>query len=222
MTDKQLRVTFFGDSICTGQHVAIHQGWVTRTSAQLAHLLKEKEAEVVVTNSSVNGRTTRQALDTIAYELQAHSPEIVIIQFGMNDCNYWKSDKGLPRVSANSFKANLQEIINRTFHFGAKKVFLNTNHPTLLNFSKFDGTDLCYQESNELYNQVIREVGTESPVILNDVENYFQKILEGTENDLGNYLLPGDLLHLSSLGHDAYFSFIYPRIEEVVLKLLET
>jgi len=221
MTTQELRLTFFGDSICTGQHVAIHQGWVTRTSANLAKLLQNSHAEVIVTNSSVNGRTTRQALETIGYELQSHHSELVIVQFGMNDCNYWQSDMGLPRVSIEAFSANLMEIIRRIFHFGAKKVFLNTNHPTLLDQKKFPGTNLSYQQSNSAYNQVIREVAAESGAELNDIERHVNELLVGGKEQLSDYLLPKDHLHLSERGHEVYYSFVYPRIEKVVLELLQ-
>ena len=118
-----LKVTFFGDSICTGQHVAIHRGWVTQSSASLAEKFDNKDQSIVVKNSSVNGRTTRQALETISYEIQSDKPDIVVVQFGMNDCNYWQSDKGLARVSIEAFSANLSKIITLVVHFGAKKVF---------------------------------------------------------------------------------------------------
>jgi len=217
---RKLRVTFFGDSICTGQHVAIHQGWVTRTSLGLSKIMNSSQGEIVVTNSSVNGRTTRQALETMAYELQSHSPEIVIIQFGMNDCNYWASDKGLPRVSHPSFSANLSEIIQRSFHYGAKRVFLNTNHPTTLTSRTFPHTETTYQASNADYNKAIRNVAESSGATLNDVENHFLALIDQNEVKLCDMLLPEDQLHLSSIGHDAYYSFIYPKIEASVLSLL--
>ena len=182
---------------------------------ELSRILDASKGEIVVTNSSVNGRTTRQALETMAYEIQSHGPEIVIIQFGMNDCNYWKSDNGLPRVSEASFAANLEEIVQRSFHYGAKGSVLNTNHPTTLIKSKFPNTEITYQESNELYNQAIRSVAQSTKANLNDLENHFIQLIQQNGIDLGALLLEEDQLHLSPLGHDAYFSFIYPKIEKI-------
>ena len=45
------KLIFFGDSICTGQYISIHKGWVSRLSESLY-------GQLVVLNSSVNGRTT--------------------------------------------------------------------------------------------------------------------------------------------------------------------
>ena len=180
----------------------------------------KENQEIVVTNSSVNGRTTRQALETISYEIQSHAPDIVIVQFGMNDCNYWKTDMGLPRVSYDSFNANLTEIINRILHFGAQRVFLNTNHPTLLNKVKFPNTKITYQQSNSDYNEAIRSVAHNTQIELNDVETDIFKKIEQKKCSLDELLLPSDLLHLSKKGHDLYYTFIYPKIENAVRDLL--
>ena len=220
MRMKKINVMFFGDSICTGQHVAIHQGWVTRTSAKLHDLGKEHDAELVVTNASVNGRTTRQALECIHYEVQSHCPDVVIIQFGMNDCNYWASDKGLPRVSRQAFSANLREIIARVKNFGARRIFLNTNHPTTLDEEAFPHTNITYQQSNESYNQAVRELSQDMDVVFNDVEQYFWDCVGQELEKLKELLLPSDQLHLSKKGHDLYLDYTYPRVEAAVLELL--
>ncbi len=216
-----INVMFFGDSICTGQHIAIHEGWVTRTSAKLEQLGKQHSTEIIVTNTSVNGRTTRQALESIQYEVQSQHPDVIIIQFGMNDCNYWDTDKGLPRVSRQAFKENLREIITRAANFGASRIFLNTNHPSTLTTNVFPHTNITYQESNKTYNMEIRNLSKEMDVILNDVEYYFQDYINNKSGQLDNLLLHSDQLHLSKKGHDLYLEFIYPRIENVVRELLD-
>ena len=152
--------------------------------------------------------------------IQSHQPDIVVIQFGMNDCNHWNTDQGLPRVSIEAFSANLSEIITRVIHFGAKKVFLNTNHPTLLNKLTFPKTQITYQESNSSYNEAIRLIARKSGVELNDVEFEFLKAIRENKNSLDELLLADDLLHLSKKGHDLYYSFIYPKIEQAVSEIL--
>src|SRR3546814_328317 len=125
-----LRVTFCGDAICVGQGVSIHSGGVTRSAQSLDRIAESHNCEVVVTNASVNGNTTRQALERMPYEVQSHGVDILIVQFGLNDCNYWQSDGGLPRVSPAAFAANLKEIVERGRAFGAGRIFLHNNHPT--------------------------------------------------------------------------------------------
>lgn len=218
---RAMKVHFFGDSVCVGQHVSIHKGWVTLMSARLSELGERLGREITVTNSSANGRTTRQALECMPYEVQSHEPDLVVVQFGMNDCNHWKSDRGHPRVSADAFRANLREIAARAFVFGARRVFLNTNHPTALDQEILPFTSLTYQQSNERYNQLIREAAAEEPrATLNDVERAFNEYTRGARERLLELLLPDpDLLHPSARGHQLYMDVVYPAIEAAVREL---
>jgi lysophospholipase L1-like esterase len=159
------------------------------------------------------------------YEVQSKNIDIMILQFGMNDCNYWKSDQGLPRVSPRSFTANLHEIIERGLHFGVKKILLNSNHPTGRDTNAMPYANISYQESNEIYNAIIREVAANSDprVMLNEVERAFNKYTRGDRSRLEELLLPApDLLHLSERGHDLYLESVYPRVERAVLEVVGT
>jgi acyl-CoA thioesterase-1 len=217
--DGPRRLVFFGDSICVGQGVSIHLGWVTRIAAQLNQLVGE---EIVVVNASVNGNTSRQALERMPYEVQSHGVDILIVQFGMNDCNYWLSDRGLPRVSESSFAANLEEIIARGFTFGAKTIVLNTNHMTNRGGRTFPLTKVSYEQSNGRYNEIIRSVARRmgAQVVLNDVEEAFRARIGDDRARLADLLLP-DGLHLSVAGHDLYFELTMPIIEHSVRTLIQ-
>lgn len=215
---QQARLYFFGDSICVGQHVSIHRGWVTQLSAWLEDRKRQWDLEVAVTNAAVNGRTTRQALEDMPYQVQSHEPELLLIQFGMNDCNYWQSDNGLPRVSRRAFAANLREIIDRGIAAGTKCVILHTNHPTPKETHVFPGTATTYQASNRAYNAVIRDVAsdlTQAPVVLNDIEAHFDSLLAETKGGAQDFVLD-DGLHPNTLGHDHYFAMTCGVIESVI------
>ncbi len=223
MTQK-IKIFFFGDSICVGQHVSLHKGWVTQTSARLSELGRKHGTSLMVSNVSANGRITRQALENMPYEVQSQAPEMLIVQFGMNDCNYWRSDRGLPRVSPEAFGANLAEILIRGIHFGAKHILLNTNHPTGLDVDPLPFTDIVYQQSNAHYNEIIRQVAAEAgpSVILNDIEHAFQNHTQGSRERLLDLLLPApDWLHLSEKGHNLYFDTTYPLIKRLALDILQ-
>jgi lysophospholipase L1-like esterase len=152
----------------------------------------------------------------MAYDVQGHGIDAILIQFGMNDCNYWESDAGLPRVNPSSFRENLREIINRAKHFGARKVILNTNHPTL-KIQKLKYADISYQESNEEYNKIIREVSELENTRLIDIEQIWKgKIDNGTNL---KPLLLEDQIHLSRLGHKLYYEIVMPVIEATLREL---
>ncbi len=215
-----LRVVFFGDSICVGQGVSLYKGWVTRIAQELDELGNRRGHEVVVVNSSINGRITRQALEDMPYHVQSGGIDVLLVQFGMNDCNYWETDRGLPRVSQKAFAANLEEIISRGRRFGARKILLNNNHPTSRTKDTFPYTELTYQDSNEEYCQIVRDLAAQlgDEVVFNDVEAYFnEQIRQGV--DINECLLP-DRLHLSKIGHQIYYDFLSPVIIKGVQELL--
>jgi len=216
-----IKVFFFGDSICFGQGISLHKGWVPRISMELEKVGKNYSEEILVVNSAVNGRTTRQALLDMPYEVQSHSPDFLLIQFGMNDCNYWATDLGNPRVSKRSFKANLCEIIERGISSGAKRIFLNTNHPTCRDDVLFTHAEITYQQSNADYNVLIREVAGNycDNVLLFDMERKFQE-LSSCKEALAKFVL-SDKLHLSEMGHEIYYSTIAPKIVESVVAQIE-
>jgi len=216
----QLRVLFFGDSICVGQFVSIHKTWVSQISSKLENFAKSYNKNLLVINASVNGNTTRQALERMPYDVQSHKPDIAVIQFGINDSNCWQTDLGNPRVSPKAFNANLEEIITRCFTFGAKSIFLNTNHPSGRDFEPLPFKKIAYQENNKLYNTIIREVAQNNPqIILNDVEFIFEEYTKQNREQLLSLLLP-DLIHLSEKGHNIYYDYICPKIENEIKQLI--
>lgn len=217
--NKQLKLAFFGDSICVGQGISIHDSWVVNISKKLTESSRFKKNNLLITNSSVNGRTTRQALEDMPYEIQNHRYDVLIIQFGMNDCNYWDTDRGMPRVSKNAFKANLIEIIDRAKNFGSKQIMLNTNHPTPRD-ERFKYREISYQDSNLEYNQIIREVASiNEEIILNDVEEYMLSLIEKEKLRIEEIVLK-DKLHLSLKGHQIYFDIIYDKLFKNLSKLI--
>ena len=214
------RLIFFGDSICVGQGVSIHKGWVARIAASVESLAKQLGLKLVVVNASMNGGTTRQALERMPYDVQSHGVSILLVQFGMNDCNYWQSDNGLPRVSPMAFAANLEEIVTRAFNFGARRVMLNTNHPTTHDKDVFPSSQMTFESSNASYNRIIREVAGrfEDRVILNDIERVFHNHVRGDREQLRRLLLD-EGLHLSEAGHDLYFDCILPVVQKFIAQL---
>jgi lysophospholipase L1-like esterase len=209
------KVVFFGDSICFGQLISPHLGWVTRISAQLAAHAMAQGRSVRVTNTSINGNTTRMALERMPFDVQSHGVDLCVVQFGLNDCNHWQTDFGLPRVSQAGFRANLDEIIERLRRSGARCIVLNTNHPTIRADEELAGTGKTYQQWNEVYNDLIRSTAAKAgaDVILNDVAAAWAEQLAAGPLTLGELLLH-DGLHLSEAGHDLYYNIAEPVVTQ--------
>jgi lysophospholipase L1-like esterase len=218
LPESPIKVTFFGDSICVGQGVSIYRGWVTRIAGDLDQMLPETGRDVLVTNASVNGRTTRQALEDMPYAVQSHGVDIMIVQFGLNDCNYWQTDNGLPRVSPKGFAANIEEIVSRGITFGARRVFLNNNHPTTRSAQVLPNTKITFDDSNRAYNDIIRKVAAAfgPEVVFTDIERHFQERI-GKGADPASFVI-ADGLHLSAAGHEVYYELMAPIIRRAVIE----
>lgn len=212
---QAVRIVFFGDSICHGQHVSPHLGWVTRIGAALA---AETGIAFRLANPSISGNTTRMALERMPFDVQSHGVDLGYVQFGLNDANHWMTDGGLPRVSPAAFEANLHEILDRMKRFGARRLALASNHPTTRDDAPMAGTDITYEESNRRYNAVIGRVAAQrGDVTLIDHAAAWRAALAGG-TPLPSLLLD-DGLHLSEAGHDLYFRTAAPAIKRMACEL---
>lgn len=99
MKHRVVKICYFGDSITYGlghdsKGVQITKRW---TSLLDNALKKHVKADIFTysINLGVNGDTTRNGIERLE-DVYAFRPDVITIQFGMNDCNYWLSDNGLP------------------------------------------------------------------------------------------------------------------------------
>lgn len=114
-----MKIVAIGDSITHGDGLPEFYRERSRWTQVLAEMLGEE-----VVNKGVNGDTTRLGLERFGRDVQEERPDIVLIQFGFNDCNHWESDHGLPRVSVGAFRENLLEMMERTRTFNAHPILL--------------------------------------------------------------------------------------------------
>ncbi|MBA3842867.1 MAG: SGNH/GDSL hydrolase family protein [Actinobacteria bacterium] len=200
-----------GDSITFGQYLDATSRWTSLVEEQLRSQFTEA-IEVRSFNRGISGETTRMGLERFPRDVQEIFPDVMTLQFGLNDCNCWQTDGGLPRVSLGSFRANLVEMIDRARRFGARKIVLATNHRTLRRDTLVSGE--VYECANGRYNHIIREVAETVGVDLCDIEAAFAHF---DDEELAELLLPApDLLHLSEAGNRVYFTAIWPHVERAV------
>jgi len=201
---------FFGDSVCFGQYVSIHRIWTSQISQRLEESFKDDEILVQVT--AVNGETTREALRRIDHCVLSHVPDVVWIQYGLNDSNYWASDGGEPRVPYNEFIGNLEKIASSCLEVGTRHCLLATNHEVTKQLPH-ESTGDKYRQNARRYNEGIRELVSrfeESRVSLVDLEDEVSQVAKPE-----NYLLD-DGVHLNKSGHDLYAAICYPPIASVL------
>ena len=93
-------ILVFGDSLSAGYGLAQDNSWV----ALLEKRLRDDGFSYKVANASISGETTTGGANRITGALQAHRPDIVVIELGAND--------GLRGQSIDIMKRNLESIID--------------------------------------------------------------------------------------------------------------
>ena len=199
-----------GDSITFGQYIDPAARWTAIVESRLRDALPD--IEILSFNRGISGETTRMGLERFPADVQAARPDVMTLQFGLNDCNCWQTDEGLPRVSEAGFAANLVEMVDRARRFGAREIVMATNHRTLRRDTLPSGE--VYEDANERYSEILRGVAGEAGCALCDIRAVFEPF---TDDELARMLLPApDLLHLSEEGNAVYAEAVYPIIEAAV------
>lgn len=212
-----VNLVHMGDSITFGQYVETGLRWTSIIADRLTRIYLETPIHINSLNRGISGETTRMGLERFPADVQSANPDIMTLQFGLNDCNCWLSDRGLPRVSEEAFRANLIEMITRARRFGARKIILANNHPTLRHKVMISGER--YEDANARYSEISREVAAATEVTFCDIRAAFAPYSAKELNDL---LLPyPDHLHLSVEGNRIYAETIWPYIEDAVKAILE-
>ncbi len=196
MTGLETRMYILGDSISAGQFVS--------QDKKFTHILQNSDffrhRRIQLHVDAISGQTSRQALLYFPEKLQIHKIDFLLIQLGINDSNYWLSEGGLhPRVSVESFRANIKEIIARAQLMNISKIVLLTNHKLskkiLVNKKVW-----LLEDSKLIYDDVLRELAQNSGVSCYDISNEWPN----SPNTIGEKLLLEDGVHLSEIGHRNY------------------
>lgn len=106
-----------GDSLSSGHGFAADRSWV----ALLADRLEREAYGYEVVNASISGDTTSGGLARLPRVLEAHEPDIVIIELGGND--------GLRGVPVANIRDNLASMIERVKRAGAEPVLTGIQIP---------------------------------------------------------------------------------------------
>ena len=214
MSMQSFTVIYFGDSITEGQGVHHSLIWTTLITEKLRLAVSEiiSPSKQCYLNFGVPGETTRQALDRFPKLAQQHRPDLMTIQFGLNDCKYRDVEQSSPRVSESAYRSYLIELIDRARRCDIRKIILSTNHPTLRHQPTTYGSS--FEARRMKYNDIVRDVAQEKNVSLCDIDLSFMR----AGIPLSELVLPEpDMLHLSSVGHELYAA----TIEEPLIALAE-
>lgn len=171
-------VVAFGDSITAGY--AVRRGFPTFWKEMLARKYPGVRIELI--NSGVSGDTTMDGLARLDWAVLSCEPDLVSINFGINDCVYG--------LGLEEFEANLVEMIKRIRSGPASEILLLSSQP--LETPPYDKLVLDYY-------QAIERVAKEMDVGFVDVYGaWMEQVSQGTP--LSSLIIPG-LDHPNEAGY---------------------
>jgi lysophospholipase L1-like esterase len=223
----QIRIVALGDST-----TAKAREWAPEIQQVYAECLPGALAShgisAVVVNAGIGDTTTRQAIARLDRDVRRHRPDIVVVQFGIND-SWIDVDAGRtrPRLSRAEYRGNLRTIIRRVKGDGAKVVLMTPNpmrwgdpyyikaftqHPGLLDVSKERGIDQLL----DAYAEDVRAVAKSEAVALVDVFAAFEQYGAIRGQSVNDILLAGDGIHPNQAGQHLVCKLLTLRIVEIL------
>jgi lysophospholipase L1-like esterase len=125
-TGKPLRIVAFGDST-----TAVRAGVAQVYAQRLPKTLAARGIRVEVINAGVDGNTTTLARQRFQSDVLRHQPDLVIIQFGLNDSVIeLPGGQTEPRVAQAEYEQNLDYFV-RSLRMQDAHVILMTQNPVL-------------------------------------------------------------------------------------------
>jgi len=224
---QHIRIVALGDST-----TASYQDWAPAVHEVYADCLPGKLAPLgiaaIVVNAGIGDTTTQQAIARLDRDVRRHRPDLVVVQFGIND-SWIDVDLGKtsPRLSRAQFRGNLRTIIRRLKRDKSRIVLMTPNpmrwgdpfyikafaeHPGLLDVSAVRGIDKLL----DLYAQDVRDVAKSEAVALVDVFTAFESYGSSPGQSIDDLLLDGDRIHPNQAGQRFVCGLLATRIGEVM------
>jgi len=220
---KTLRIVALGDST-----TATALDWAPPIKEVYADCLPRSLAahgiSATVVNAGIGDTTTRDALARLDRDVRHHHPNLVVIQFGIND-SWIDVDQGstAPRLTRTEYRDNLRKIIGILKSDGARVVLMTPNpmrwadpyyikafgeHPGLLDTRAPRGIDRLL----DLYAADVRDVAQQEQLPLVDVFAAFEDYGKLPGQSIDELLLAGDGIHPNQAGQHLVCKLLTERI----------
>ena len=193
MPEADIRIVVLGDSITKGDQVGEAKRFTTLVQKELSSRLGET---VEVINSGVNADITELARRRLPRDVLKHRPDYAAIMFGVNDAGFYRPDTpetpgDTPRVSADDYRAYLNEMADKIEAAGIKVIFATpvpmSRHYWLADLPQYRKNGLNYIVDE--YAQIMRNVAAERHAPLIDAHREFT-IRPQTENFIPDGIHP--------------------------------
>jgi lysophospholipase L1-like esterase len=208
-----LKIVAFGDST-----TAPRTNVVTYSEV----LAKRFGHSAQVVNKGVGLNTTALALVRFKHDVLDEQPDVVIIQFGINDAaiDVWKTPaQTSPRVAIADYEANVRTFVGKLRATGAKVILMTPNQmrwtPKLLELYGRPPYDPKDERGFNLmlknYAEVVRSVAREEGTALVDVFAMYEAWETKNGESCAELLLDG--MHPNSRGHGLVADVLYDHID---------
>lgn len=210
---KKIKIVAFGNST-TAERKAIHKVYAQR----LPDLLKKYMVDCEVINCGVGGSHTghledndrhkvRHALDRLQPDVLEQQPDLVIMQFGINDSYVDTNDPESPsRISVSNFRKNMTFIIDEIKKADIQVILLTPN-PFGSNKEQWRHQRL------ESYVEVIRELAMNMKIAFIDVYALYREYDKIPGQQIDDLLLDG--VHPNDKGHE----ILAEKLVEIIYSL---
>ena len=217
-------IVCFGDSVTQGTPHVDPANTFTALLQRRLNRRANKESSVVCHNSGVGGENTAEGLARIGPSVLDHAPDVVVVEFGLNDIRY-EPEK---TIAPAQFAANLQEIHSQIVAAGASVVFTTPN--PIVNawhvysratdyYARWGGCNGAVVE----YSEIIRQVASGLDCHLCDIYAAFVaeaialEFAGGTADHadltcLSAYIRTDDGVHPTAVGHELIARELYALI----------
>ena len=183
------KIVAFGDSITAGGEAStVELQFPTRFGEYLRH--KYPTADVHVENTATGGDNTVMGLQRLNDKVLTHKPDLVLIGFGMNDCNL----PGVGGVPPADFQKNLVSMVNQIRDKTGAEVIL---------FSAFPPNPLWHWSTHHMaqYAAATKAAAEQAHCAYADVFSVFEIVLQRKDP---SSMLGNNINHPNDFGHWLY------------------
>ena len=181
----------FGDSITDGYGVV--KGFVSIVVERIKAAYPELELYTVL--SGMSGDNTRDGLYRLGRDLESYTPDLVTINFGVNDA--------FSGISAGMFASNLTDMVKMVQGTGCGRIVLLSSE--VIPDARAEQQVLPYWEAME---EVARDTGT----VYADVNGRWRDVVAGGLNQW-DLIIPGDI-HPNEAGHKLIGEAVFDTIKD--------
>jgi len=189
--------------------------------------LPAKGIQAKVFNAGVGGNNTHDARLRFQTDVLNRNPDVVILQFGINDSaiDVWKQPPAdQPRVPLKQYEINLRYFITVLKKRGVSVLVMTPNPLRWTPRLKELYDKAPYEPENpdgmnhllKLYTETARKVARTEKVMLVDVAKAFESYAQNGRQSMDDLLLDG--MHPNQQGHRLIAGLLSPRIVELSKK----